>query len=109
VGDLGVEAARLGAVLKLHEAARGLGDEAAARDRLAADPKNARARCELGVVQAVAGRYPEALATLLAAAEADSKLAAGPVREAMVQVFYALGVGHPLANEYRNKLSLLLY
>jgi thioredoxin-like negative regulator of GroEL len=46
---------------------------------------------------------------LLSAAELDMKLASGRVREVMVKVFYALGSNHPLANEYRSRLSRLLY
>ena len=46
---------------------------------------------------------------LLSAAELDLKLASGRVREVMVNVFYALGSNHPLANEYRSRLSRLLY
>jgi putative thioredoxin len=108
-GEIGAEAARLTAKMKLMEAARGLGDESAARARLAAVAFDARAKYELGCVLAAAGRYPEALELLLAAAEADSKLATGPVREGMVQIFFILGTDHALANEYRAKLSRLLY
>jgi thioredoxin-like negative regulator of GroEL len=46
---------------------------------------------------------------LLSAGERDPKLAATKVREAMVNIFYALGSDHPLANEYRAKLTRLLY
>jgi thioredoxin-like negative regulator of GroEL len=46
---------------------------------------------------------------LLSAAEMDTKLATGRVREVMVKVFYALGTNHPLANDYRSRLSRLLY
>ena len=46
---------------------------------------------------------------LLSAAEADAKLASSKVREAMVKVFDLVGPQSQLANEYRNKLSTLLY
>jgi putative thioredoxin len=62
-----------------------------------------------GVKLADSGQYEEALAALLSAGEKDFKLAGGGVREAMVRVFYCLGSGHPLANEYRGKLAGLLY
>jgi len=55
------------------------------------------------------GKYEAALPAMLAAGEKDFKLAGTKVREAMVKVFYCLGSGHPLANEYRGKLSGLLY
>jgi putative thioredoxin len=108
-GPLEQELERLNAVLKLHELARGLGDEAAARKRLAADPKSARAQYDLGVILAATGRYEEALQQLLAAAERDPGLASSKVREAMVQVFQIVGPQSALANDYRNRLATLLY
>jgi putative thioredoxin len=108
-GDLGAEAERLSAVLALREKGRAFGAEAALRRRVEVDPKNAEARYELGYVLAAAGKYSEALPMLLSAAERDHALATAKVREAMVQVFHALGVRSPLADEYRSKLAQLLY
>jgi thioredoxin-like negative regulator of GroEL len=36
-------------------------------------------------------------------------LAGGPVREAMVKIFHVVGVRSALADEYRERLSSLLY
>jgi putative thioredoxin len=108
-GEAGAEAERLLARLHLRRLAGEVGDEAAARRRLAAEPESARRHFELGCVLAAKGDLAGALPELLAAAERDPKLASGPAREAMVQVFYLLGVDHPLANEYRAKLARLLY
>jgi putative thioredoxin len=108
-GEAGAEAERLLARLRLRKLAGEVGDEAAARARLAAEPESARRHFELGCALAVRGDLAGALPELLAAAERDPKLASGPAREAMVQVFYLLGVDHPLANEYRAKLARLLY
>jgi putative thioredoxin len=108
-GERGARARRLTAEAILREKAAGLGDLAAARARLVAEPDDARRRYELGCVLAINGDYAAALAELLAAGEAEVGLASGPVREAMVQIFHALGDQHPLANEYRAKLSRLLY
>jgi putative thioredoxin len=108
-GELGTEAERLGAVLLLREQARAFSDEATARKRQEADPDSAEARYQLGCVLAAAGKYPEALKTLLGAAERDPRLAADKVRPVMVKVFYAVGVRSPLADEYRDKLARLLY
>jgi putative thioredoxin len=108
-GEVSVEAAGIKARLELAQLAAGQGDEASLRKRLAADPKNAQLHYELGSALAAAGKYPEALAELYAAAELDLKLASGNAREAMVKVFYALGTDHPLSNEYRSKLAGLLY
>jgi putative thioredoxin len=108
-GELGAETERLGAMLFLREQARSCGDEAAVRSRLAAEPDSAEARYQLGCVLAAAGKYPEALQTLLEAAERDRQLAADKVRPIMVKIFYAVGVRSPLADEYRDKLAQLLY
>jgi putative thioredoxin len=108
-GEAGAESDRIKAQAYLLEAARGLPDESALRKRVAEAPKDAQARLELGCVLARQGKYQEALAMLLSAAELDMKLASGRVREVMVKVFYALGSNHPLANEYRSRLSRLLY
>jgi putative thioredoxin len=108
-GDVGAEAQRLLGVARLRLLAKPFGDEAAARRRLEADPRSAEGQYRLGVILAAVGRYPEALPLLLSAGQRDAKMASSLVREAMVQVFYALGVGHPLADEYRARLTQLLY
>jgi putative thioredoxin len=108
-GAVGEEAQRLKARAYFLRLAGDLGDEAAARQRLAAQPDSALARCELACVLAAKGEYAQALPLLLEAGERDPKLATTKVREAMVQIFYALGTDHPLANEYRGKLTRLLY
>jgi putative thioredoxin len=100
---------RLEALLWLRDSARPFGDEATARQRLAAEPGSARLRYELGCVLAAAGKYEEALAQLLSAAEADRELGRAAVREAMVKVFFAVGARSDLADEYRAKLSRILY
>jgi putative thioredoxin len=108
-GELGAEAERLSATLALREQGREFGDEGALRRRVEAEPGNAAARYQLGCVLAAAGKFPEALQMLLAAAERDHTLAKAKVREAMVKVFQAVGVRSPLADEYRAKLAQLLY
>jgi putative thioredoxin len=108
-GEVGEEADRIKAQIYLKRAAVLLPPEAELRKRVAAEPKNAQALLDLGIVLAWQGKYPEALQSLLSAAELDMKLAAGRVREVMVKVFYALGTNHPLANDYRSRLSRLLY
>jgi putative thioredoxin len=100
---------KLTAQLQLRQAARELPDEATLRARVAAEPDNARLRYFLGSVLAAAGRYSEALAELLAAAELDRELAGKEVREAMVTIFKAVGVRSELADAYRDKLQKLLY
>ncbi len=107
--DQGEEAERLTAILALRELAGPLGDETTARQRVQAEPKNAQARYELGCILAAANQYAEALAILLEAAEANHQLATGKAREAMVKIFQVVGLHSDLANDYRDKLSGLLY
>jgi putative thioredoxin len=108
-GEVGAEAQRIKAQAALRHQGPGAVDEAALRKRIAAEPKAAQPRLELGTLLAARGEYEAALAMLYSAAELDLKLAAGPVREAMVKVFYALGASHPLSNDYRSRLARLLY
>jgi putative thioredoxin len=105
----GAEAERLSAILWLRGHAGSSGDEATLRARLEVDPKNAGLLYDLGCVEAAAGRYAAALELLLQAAERDLKTAKTKVRETMVKVFHAVGDRSPLADDYRAKLTALLY
>jgi putative thioredoxin len=108
-GEHGAEAERLNALIWLKQKAGDCADEKSLRGRLDAEPKNAQVRYELGLRNAVAGNHQAALDLLLAAGQLDHKLAGGPVREAMVKIFHVVGVRSALADEYREKLSSLLY
>jgi len=108
-GAPAVEADRIRAELGLRQLAKDLGTEAEARRRLMANPTSTQANYEMGVVLAAAGQYEKALELLMAAAEQDFKLAPTKIRDAMVKIFYVLGVDHALANEYRSRLARLLY
>jgi putative thioredoxin len=107
--EQGAEYERLEAVLFLRQRGREFGEAAELRRRVDKEPENAELRYELGSALAAAGNYPEALEQLLAAAERDRKLAAAKVREVMVKVFHVVGVRSSLADDYRDKLSRLLY
>jgi putative thioredoxin len=108
-GGQGAEYERLDALLFIREKCRPFADATSARKRLEAEPDNAERRYELGCSVAFAGKYPDALEQLLAAAERDPKQARTAVRELMVKIFYVVGARSPLADEYRDKLSRLLY
>ena len=108
-GSTGEETERLRGLAALREMARPFGDEATLRQRLAREPKKAQALYELGCVLAAQGKYGEALEQLLAAGELEPALASSKVREAMVKVFHVIGDRSALADEYRQKLSALLY
>jgi putative thioredoxin len=103
------EIERLGATLWIRGKTADLPDEATLRKRIESEPKNAAAKVDLGLRLAQLGRYPEALATLLSGGESDFKLAGTRVKEAMVNVFLLAGNRTPLADEYRAKLTSLLY
>jgi putative thioredoxin len=108
-GEQAAEAERLAAIVSLRQLARSFGDEVTARRRLEADPGNAQLRYELGCILAGSGRYREALDLLLSAAEADRKLAADQVREAMLKIFQVIGIRSEMADQYRDRLTRVLY
>jgi putative thioredoxin len=108
-GEYAAEIDRLNALLSLCQLARGFGDEATLRRRLDSDPNNPMVRYELGCVLAAAGRYREALDLLLSAAEADRTLGASQVREAMVKIFQIIGSRSEMADQYRDRLTRVLY
>ena len=103
------EAERLTAQLFLKKLASDLPSEESIKAKVAANPKSAQARYELGCLLAAGNRSAEALDMLFSAGERDAKLASTQVREAMVQIFHLVGNDSALANDYRNRLSLLLY
>ncbi|MEM7233580.1 MAG: thioredoxin [Planctomycetota bacterium] len=100
------EVDRLNATLGLAELAVGLDPEAALRERA---ESSAEARFELGCLLAARGQHEESLQTLLSAAEEDKTLAREKVKDAMVKIFYAIGVRSELADDYRTRLSRTLY
>jgi putative thioredoxin len=108
-GPIAAEADRLRGIADLRKQAHGLGDEKLLRQKVQTEPKNAQALFELGCVLAAQAKYPEALEMLLSAAELDHKLAMGSAREKMVEIFHIIGDRSPMADEFREKLSGLLY
>lgn len=99
-GEHGAEAERLRAVMTLRTVPHGDAELAAAK---------AAGGVALGEVLAARGEYVPAMDVLLAVAEDDKALAAGPVRELMVKIFTAVGAQTSTAAEYRGKLRNLLY
>ena len=108
-GDLADEVERLKATVEVRRLAAACPDLETALRRADAEPENAQARYELGCALAAAGDHAEALEALTRAAELDRTLAKEKVRELMVRIFYLIGARSPLANEYRRRLSRLLY
>ena len=83
--------------------------ESELRVRIAQSAKPAPLLLDLGKLLAAEKRYPEALEVLLSAARADRKLAEGEAKDLMVEIFHAVGVRSPLADDYRTQLTRLLY
>jgi putative thioredoxin len=108
-GEHAAEVERLTAILALRQLVHGFGDEATLRRRLDKESANPVLRYELGCVLAAAGRYREALDLLLSAAESDRKLGASEVREAMVKIFQVIGSRSEMADQYRDRLTRVLY
>jgi putative thioredoxin len=108
-GEDAAEADRLRGLLAFHGKGKGAADVTTLRSQVDKSPDNAELRYELGCALAKAGKYPEALAELLAAAGADKELAQSKVKETMVQIFNVVGARSELADDYRRKLSRLLY
>jgi putative thioredoxin len=83
--------------------------ESELRKRIDESPDPPPLLVELGRLLAAEKRFPEALQVLLQAAGTNRALAEGEVKDLMVSIFHAVGVRSPLADEYRTKLSRLLY
>jgi len=108
-GEQASEVDRLRGIMALRERARDFGPEAPLREKLNANPTAAELHYQMGCVLAGSERYRDAMEEMLLAAGADRKLAQGPVKETMVQIFHIVGVRSELAEEFRDKLTRLLY
>lgn len=106
-GDHLAEVERLRAVIALREVPHADADLADARAAVKSD--DAPSRLPLAAVLAARGEYVPAMDELLAAAELDTALGRGPVRELMVRIFTAIGARSPEADDYRGRLRNLIY
>lgn len=94
--------------LQLHAAEAGTVDELARRVKEA--PDDLEARVALGKAQAAAGRHEEALGTLLEVVRRSPRVGPGEAaREAMIEIFGAIGERSELADAYRAKMAAELY
>ncbi len=83
--------------------------ESELRRRIAESPDPGPLLLSLGGLLAAEKRFAEALEVLLQAARSNRALAEGEAKELMVDIFHAVGVRSPLADDYRTKLARLLY
>ena len=106
-GAVGREAERLAAELRTR--ADAVGDEAALRARVTANPGDLDARLRLGRLLAARGQYVDALPELLEVVRRDPRFADDAARRAMLDVFEVLGPRDALTERYRGALAQALF
>jgi putative thioredoxin len=86
-----------------------IGAEARLRAALERDRADRNARYGLALYAAAAGRYAEALDGLLELVREDRRWNEEAPRKAMLEVFEAVGPRSELAEEYRQRLAMILF
>jgi len=99
----------IAAQLDLAAKAANLSDLGELEGRLAADPADHRARYDLAVALAAAGKRAEAVNHLLEIIRRDRKWEEDAARKQLLQLFDAWGAKEPLVAEGRRRLSSLLF
>jgi putative thioredoxin len=95
-------------LLALGDEAAAAGGEEAARATLAANPKDLAARYTLASALAARADYAGALESFLEVVSRDRKLEQDGARLAMLALFDQLGNQHPLTQDYRRRLQIVL-
>lgn len=78
------------------------------RKELDAEPQDIARRIHLGRALIARGNPEEGLEELLEAARRDLTFEDGAARKALIETFELLGSSHPLTNEFRQRLSVLI-
>ena len=107
VADERNEADRL--VARINLQAGGAQNEAALREKIAADPKDIDARFDLAQALASVEKYDDALKGFLEVVKADRKFKDDGARKAMIQIFEVLDSDDPLTDKYRSELAAVLF
>lgn len=102
------EAQRVRARIRFQAAAR-TADLPALRARLDANPRDVAAHYALGLALAGDEAYTSALDHLLEAVRLDRKYADDGARKAMLEIFSLLGDDDPRTQDYRRRLSSVLF
>ncbi len=100
---------RLRSILSFRRQATDFGPLEAARKSYREEPDDPERGYRLAVCLVDAGEYEEALDLLLQIVKKDRSFRDDGARRAIVEVFQVIGVRSALAEEYRKKLSALLF
>ncbi|NMC20573.1 MAG: thioredoxin [Thermogutta sp.] len=95
--------------IRLQESARTQGDPAELQARLQADPDDFAAALALAEIEAAKREYAAALEHALHVVARDRGDLRESARGLMLRLFNVLGNDHPLTEEYRRKLTMLLF
>lgn len=95
--------------IRLQESAQTQGDPAELQARLRADPNDFAAASALAEIEAAKHEYAEALEHALHVVARDRGDLRESARALMLRIFNVLGNDHPLTEEYRRKLTMLLF
>jgi len=99
---------RLATLIRFARGAEGQ-DREALLARLEADPNDLAAQYALGCLDAQDGNWEESLQRFLEIARTDRKFMDDAGKNAMLDLFRLLGDEHPLTNEYRSALTMVLF
>ncbi|HQH74551.1 MAG TPA: tetratricopeptide repeat protein [bacterium] len=88
---------------------QGFGDLTELQRRVQADEADLDARYRLALCLAAGEEYPQALAELITVLKKNKNYKEGAAKNAMLKIFTLVGPRSPLANEYREKLSWILF
>lgn len=102
------EVDRLAALLRFARDAAGADPEALVA-RVQADEEDVAAQYQLGCALAAAGEWQSALECFLVVVRVDRAYRDDIGRLAMLDVFTLLGNEHPLTNNYRSRLTMLIF
>jgi putative thioredoxin len=95
--------------LSLQLLGKQVGDSRQAQAAFQAAPQDRSLQLRLAYALAAEGRYQEAMDQCLQLIQKDRSGTGEEARRMMVHIFHALGPEHPLADEYRRRLTMLLY
>ncbi|HOJ59256.1 MAG TPA: thioredoxin [bacterium] len=88
---------------------QGFGDKNDLLRQVQADEDNLDARYRLALCLAAGEEYPQALEELIRVLQKNKNYQDGAAKNAMLKIFTLVGSRSPLANEYREKLSWILF